>query len=491
MRKNDAEMSPGRIVGGKYLILRQIGSGGTGKVYCVKDLHLNKNWALKRIVSEENRKNASPRELACMTSLNHPRIPRIVDAFSDGQETCIVMDLLEGKTLDRILKEKERQIREDDCIRWGIQLCEILGYLHHLNPPLIYRDMKPGNILLRPDGTVMLLDFGASEQEGTVGYAAPEQVKGKCTDERSDIYGLGRTLYRLYEKRERIARKNKKFVNVLKRACEEKPERRFQSAEEMRKALEGCLLPRDIRDTVRIFDPVGVEKKIIGAAAVVLFTVCLAAGVSMTGDNPIAAAVPEDSESAVSPVEGNGRTKEQTGDKREKGMKKECSEGETSEEEFEEVGDAGEKKTEKKKEKRVGNIEKYEQMAEKCMPENPQQALYYLEEACRIAEQEGNREEVYKDMLEIFRILLRDSEGVKGLSDAEEKAEEYFQKLCAADPKEWEPYLLYVSYYYRKGKLDEAAKLFRKASDIEGAENDPNYQSLKIKLENAGAIVAD
>lgn len=202
----------GEIVDGKYEILREIGRGGMSVVYLAMDKRLNKQWAIKEFrkdnVNRQIALKALLDEANLIKKLDHPTLPRIVDIIDIGNTIFIVMDYIEGESLNKILDAYGAQPVEA-VIEWGKQLSEVLDYLHTLNPPVIYRDMKPANIMLKPDGTVKLIDFGIAREYkvgkagdttniGTRGYAAPEQfVEQGQTDARTDIYSLGVTLYHL------------------------------------------------------------------------------------------------------------------------------------------------------------------------------------------------------------------------------------------------------------------------------------------------------
>ncbi len=202
----------GSVIDGKYEILKEIGRGGMSVVYLAMDKRLNKQWAVKEI-----RKNGSGRndeivvnsllaEANMMKKLDHPSLPRIVDIIDNGTTIYVVMDYIEGESLDKILNEYGAQ-PEEVVIGWAKQLCDALGYLHSQKPPIIYRDMKPANVMLKPEGTIKIIDFGIAreykEQKladttvlGTKGYAPPEQYSGQ-TDARSDIFALGMTMHHL------------------------------------------------------------------------------------------------------------------------------------------------------------------------------------------------------------------------------------------------------------------------------------------------------
>ncbi|MBO4389245.1 MAG: serine/threonine protein kinase [Lachnospiraceae bacterium] len=204
----------GQLVEGKYRILSKVGQGGMSVVYMAINERANKTWAIKEVRKDTSQRAAVANngiivETNMLRQLSHPNMPSIVDVIEDQDSFLIVMDFIEGKTLKYYVREKGAQ-KQEDVVKWAKQLCGVLGYLHSQDPPIIYRDMKPSNIMLRPDGDVVLFDFGAArkyreESElddtvclGTKGYAAPEQYGGHGqTDARTDIYGLGATMYHL------------------------------------------------------------------------------------------------------------------------------------------------------------------------------------------------------------------------------------------------------------------------------------------------------
>ncbi len=204
----------GTVVEGKYEILKLIGKGGMSKVYLAMDKNLNKQWAIKEIVKEARNKNnevivqSAIAEANMMKKLDHPCLPRIVDIINHDNVIFVVMDYIEGEPLSKVLQQDGAQPQEV-VLEWAESLCGVLEYLHSQNPPIIYRDMKPANVMLQPNGNVKLIDFGIAREYkeqnledtvslGTKGYAAPEQFGGRGqTDARTDIYCLGVTLYHL------------------------------------------------------------------------------------------------------------------------------------------------------------------------------------------------------------------------------------------------------------------------------------------------------
>lgn len=202
----------GTVIDGKYEILKEIGRGGMSIVYLAMDKHLNKQWAVKEIrkrgsgKSDEIVVNSLLAEANMMKKLDHPSLPRIVDIIDNGITIYVVMDYIEGESLDKILNEFGAQ-PEELVIAWAKQLCDALSYLHSQKPSIIYRDMKPANVMLKPEGNIKIIDFGIAREYkeqnladttvlGTKGYAPPEQYSGQ-TDPRSDIFALGMTMHHL------------------------------------------------------------------------------------------------------------------------------------------------------------------------------------------------------------------------------------------------------------------------------------------------------
>lgn len=203
----------GSIIDGKYKILNVIGKGGMSVVYLAMNERANKQWAIKEVRKDgmqnyEVVKQNLIVETDLLKKLNHPHLPSIIDVIDGDGTFLIVMDYIEGNPLSKALETSGAQSQED-VIEWAKQLCDVLGYLHSRKPPIIYRDMKPSNVMLKPDGNVMLIDFGTAREFkstsvadttclGTQGYAAPEQFGGHGqTDARTDIYCLGATMYHL------------------------------------------------------------------------------------------------------------------------------------------------------------------------------------------------------------------------------------------------------------------------------------------------------
>ena len=208
----------GTILDGKYEILKEIGRGGMSIVYLARDNRLNKQWAVKEMKNDGSKSTETllkglEREANILKNVDHPVLPRIVDIINSRGTIYVVMDFIEGTNLGDVLKQEGAQSQED-VIEWGRQLASALDYLHSMDPPIIYRDMKPANVMLKPEGGVKLIDFGTAKEYtiennadttalGTRGYAAPEQfgdAQGRGiykTDARTDIYNLGATMYHM------------------------------------------------------------------------------------------------------------------------------------------------------------------------------------------------------------------------------------------------------------------------------------------------------
>ncbi len=190
-------------------MLKVLGRGGSGTVYLVADTNLHKKWAMKVVRKADfpGGGKALFTEMELLAKLSHPRLPRIVDAVETKEELAVVMDYIEGRTLAEVV-ETEGVQEPGTVAAWGLSLAEVLVYLHSRQPPVIYRDMKPANVMLQPNGEVILFDLGIARERreeggstvslGTYGYAAPEQLDGtnEC-DARTDLYSLGMTMYHL------------------------------------------------------------------------------------------------------------------------------------------------------------------------------------------------------------------------------------------------------------------------------------------------------
>jgi serine/threonine protein kinase len=213
-----ALLSVGTVMHERYRVVRVLGKGGMGAVYLVEDTKLyGKLWAMKelleRFVDADDRAESVAQfqhEARILVGLRHPNLPQIVDAFEEEGRHYLVMEYVEGQTLEAMLEQSpEGVFTEEQVLEWAAQICDVLNYLHAHDPPVIFRDLKPANVMITPDGRVKLIDFGVARlfdpskgtdtlKMGTVGYAPPEQYAGQGqTTPRSDIYALGAMLYEL------------------------------------------------------------------------------------------------------------------------------------------------------------------------------------------------------------------------------------------------------------------------------------------------------
>lgn len=259
----------------KYVILNLVGRGGMGAVYRIRRTSDNTIWALKEMrpsatISaedyEDNRK-LFEQEAMLLSTLSHPNIPLVCDFFQQEGRPTMVMEYIEGKTLEDMLHGSDKaKFDETQIISYGIQLCRVLNYLHNQDPPIIYRDLKPPNVMVNKHGVLKLIDFGVARTRkknqakdtiamGSAGYAPPEQYGKEQTDARSDIYALGATLYHLSTGMPPVPLQQVQVGNIRKhmplmkaktermiiKAMWLKRDGRYSSAAEMEQALMACL----------------------------------------------------------------------------------------------------------------------------------------------------------------------------------------------------------------------------------------------------------
>jgi serine/threonine-protein kinase len=204
-------IAPNTIVGGRYRVVKPLGGGGMKLVYLAEDLRLAaRRCALAEVVdnftnpdAQRQAVDAFQREADMLARLNNEHIPRVFDRFSEQNRHYLVMEYIDGVTLEEELKGRGGRLAEPRVIDIALQILDTLAYLHGLEPPVIYRDLKPSNVMLMANGQVKLIDFGIArhfqpEQHatmiGTQGYAPPEQYRGKV-ELRSDLYALGATMH--------------------------------------------------------------------------------------------------------------------------------------------------------------------------------------------------------------------------------------------------------------------------------------------------------
>ena len=258
------------VLAQRYQVLGKIGQGGMGAVYLVADQRLSdKHWALKELdpsalmnpQERQERIAAFQQEANLLASLAHPNLTKVLDCFSRSDRYYLVMDFVEGSSLRQLLDVRTTPFSEMQVLKWADQLCDVLSYLHTQSPPVIFRDLKPDNILVDQSDRIKLIDFGIARffrpdrtkdtaTFGTVGYAPPEQYGRGQTEARSDIYSLGATLHHLLTLRDpandpfgflpiRTIQPllSPQLEQVVQRALEQRVEARWLSASAMKAAL--------------------------------------------------------------------------------------------------------------------------------------------------------------------------------------------------------------------------------------------------------------
>lgn len=252
-------LKTGYILDGKYEIINILGSGGMGTVYLCRNNRLGNLWAIKEVLSEWKEKIDFLAEPNILKNLSHPGIPRIIDIFYENDNIYMVEDYIDGKNLKELV-EKNGCLATKKIKAIALQLCDILEYLHSFSPPIIYRDLKPSNIMLKNDGNVMLVDFGIARTYkedkkndtllfGSKGYMAPEQLYNVQSNIQTDIYSLGATLYFLSTGEALMSSEHTQFANAktdnfdkaLKQIIDNStsviPENRFKSMTEFKNML--------------------------------------------------------------------------------------------------------------------------------------------------------------------------------------------------------------------------------------------------------------
>jgi len=256
----------------RYTIQDVIGVGGMGSVYRARDMHFPNvvklvavkemiNMAPDQLVRDTIVQNFE-REANMLATLNHPSIPRIYDYFTQNDHSYLVLEFVHGKDLEAVINDANGFLPEDQIISWAIQLCDVLAFLHSHKPdPVIFRDMKPSNVMINHSGDVVLVDFGIAKtfqsgQKGTMigteGYSPPEQYRGEATP-LADVYSMGATLHHAVTRRdprleppfsfgERPVRRINQNISielesVINTALNYNPTERFSSASAMKDAL--------------------------------------------------------------------------------------------------------------------------------------------------------------------------------------------------------------------------------------------------------------
>src|SRR3954453_22051986 len=270
-------LSPETVLQGRYRIVSQLGQGGMGAVYEAIDERLDTIVALKEtLFADEKLRKQFEGEARLLARLHPPALPRVSDHFNEGDGQFLVMQYIPGEDLAQMLSDRQSAFPQDGVLLWADQLCDALDYLHTQDPQIIHRDIKPQNLKLTARGQIVLLDFGLAKGSAgqmtavttsasiygyTPNYAPLEQIQGKGTDARSDLYALGATLYHLVtnvKPPDALSRASAivngqpdpmlpanevrpevgaGLANVLGKAMSQKRDDRFATADDMRRAL--------------------------------------------------------------------------------------------------------------------------------------------------------------------------------------------------------------------------------------------------------------
>ncbi len=271
-------LAKGSVLQKRYEIIKVLGVGGMGAVYLAQDLRFS---GAKRMCAIKEMTSNTPdpqvrrlgvetfkREANLLVQLRHPGIPTISDFFTESVRSYLVMEYVEGEDLEGVLEKTEGMLDEDRVLNWAVQICDVLVHLHNQTPPIVFRDLKPSNIMLRGEEKIALIDFGIAKtfetgekhtMIGTEGYSPPEQYKGMM-DPRVDIYALGATLHHLLTKRDprleppfTFHDEPAKLLNpalsqetndLIMKALEYDGNKRFQTTQELKEAV-STVLNRD------------------------------------------------------------------------------------------------------------------------------------------------------------------------------------------------------------------------------------------------------
>ncbi|MBC7959400.1 MAG: serine/threonine protein kinase [Vallitaleaceae bacterium] len=257
-------MELGNVYFEKYKILDVLGRGGSSEVYLAENIKMQTKWAIKKTSKSEDKINLLA-EPNILKNLDHIYIPKIIDIEEDEQSFYIIEEFVEGINL-KTYKMRHPVIEMNLILTWAIKLCDVLKYLHSKKPhPIIYRDMKPENIMLMEDGKIKVIDFGIAREFkedclndtipiGTKGYAAPEQYGIGQSDERTDIFSLGMTLYYLLTSKnltnppyqiqwtEQLnTDESHQLLQIVLKCCEILPSNRYQNIEALESDLANLL----------------------------------------------------------------------------------------------------------------------------------------------------------------------------------------------------------------------------------------------------------
>ncbi len=293
----EGRLPEGHHLQDRYRILSVLAVGGMSAVYRSQDLRFSKVeriCAIKEMINSANDADVRAmilrnfeRETNILATLNHPGIVQVYDCFTEGDRSYLVLEYVRGRDLEAVLAEKKGFFSEQKVVGWAIQICEVLSYLHSHEPrPIVFRDIKPSNIMLDEYGRIKLVDFGIAKMFqsgkkgtmiGTEGYSPPEQYQG-IADPRVDIYALGATMHHLLSKRDprleppfSFQRRpihetnpsiSRELVEVINKALEYDANDRFGSAEEMQRTLMSLRSAQDVTSTTGLGTSVTVSDEI-------------------------------------------------------------------------------------------------------------------------------------------------------------------------------------------------------------------------------------
>jgi serine/threonine-protein kinase len=261
----------------RFELVRKLGQGGMGAVYLAHDRRLStRQWAIKEmsdaaLTSPLERQQATAafkHEAELLAGLSHPNLPHVADYFSENGKNYLVMEFVPGESVLSYIQREGLPRPLTEVLDWAYQICDVLAYLHTQQPPVIFRDLKPSNVMLTPQNRIKLIDFGIArvfkpgkakdtQAFGTMGYSAPEQYGKGQTDARSDIYSLGVLLHQLLTGHDPVSTPFRlpppghlnpniptDVSRAISRATEADPNARYADMAEFRAALDdGTVVP--------------------------------------------------------------------------------------------------------------------------------------------------------------------------------------------------------------------------------------------------------
>jgi serine/threonine protein kinase len=262
-------LQPGHLLGNRYQVIKALGQGGQSNVYLIQDTRLKgKKWVAKEMVAQytdpkdqAQAKVHFEREAQLLATLDHPNLPKVTDFFTEAGKHYLIMEYVAGEDLGSLLQKRQKPFSEEEVAGWAIQIATVLYYLHKQNPPVVFRDIKPSNIMLE-GGMAKLIDFGIARlfnptkkgdtlRIGSPGYSPPEQYSGQ-TDPRSDIYSLGVTMHHLLTNQDPSRTQtpfkippikafnpkvSPKMIYIVEKATQMDPDKRYQNALELKNDL--------------------------------------------------------------------------------------------------------------------------------------------------------------------------------------------------------------------------------------------------------------